>query len=89
MLPAARLTDPHVCPFAGGPISAPGVPTVFIGGLPAAVMGDVCTCAMGADVIIRASTTVFTGGRGQARMGDQVTSGGTIAFGWPTVLVGG
>ena len=45
--PAARLTDMHVCPMitvlvphVGGPILAPGCPTVLIGGLPAARMGD-------------------------------------------------
>ena len=47
--PAARLTDMHVCPMltvlvphVGGPIAGPGAPTVLIGGLPAARMGDPC-----------------------------------------------
>jgi uncharacterized Zn-binding protein involved in type VI secretion len=38
-LPAARLTDMHVCPLVtvlvphvGGPIISPGCPTVLIGG---------------------------------------------------------
>lgn len=51
MQPAARLTDMHVCPMvtgvvphAGGPISAPGMPTVLIGGLPAARLGDEKRC---------------------------------------------
>jgi uncharacterized Zn-binding protein involved in type VI secretion len=42
-LPAARLTDMHVCPMVtgvvphvGGPISGPGCPTVLIQSLPAA-----------------------------------------------------
>ena len=46
-LPAARLTDMHVCPMVtvvvphvGGPIAGPGAPTVLIGGLPAARVGD-------------------------------------------------
>ena len=52
--PAARVTDMHVCPMVtpavppvphvGGPIIGPGVPNVLIGGLPAAVLGDLCTC---------------------------------------------
>ena len=50
MPPAARLTDLHICPMqtpavppiphVGGPVVGPGCPTVLIGGLPAAVMGD-------------------------------------------------
>ena len=48
---AARLTDMHVCPMVtgiiphvGGPISGPGAPTVLIGGLPAARIGDMAVC---------------------------------------------
>ena len=52
---AARLTDMHTCPMqtpawpspiphVGGPVVGPGAPTVLIGGLPAAVMGDSCVC---------------------------------------------
>src|ERR1700733_1864156 len=50
-LPAARLTDFHVCPLFNGPqphIGGPvvvGCPTVLIGGLPAARVTDVCVCA--------------------------------------------
>ena len=45
--PAARITDMHVCPMTtgpvphvGGPILPAGEPTVLIGGMPAARMGD-------------------------------------------------
>src|SRR6185295_14567661 len=51
MPPAARLTDMHTCPMVtglvphvGGPILPPCCPTVLIGGLPAARMGDMATC---------------------------------------------
>jgi len=51
-MPAARITDMHVCPMvtgvvphAGGPIIGPVPPTVFIGKLPAACVGDMCICA--------------------------------------------
>ncbi|HRJ16477.1 MAG TPA: PAAR domain-containing protein, partial [Saprospiraceae bacterium] len=43
MPPAARITDLHTCPIpthGGGPITGPSVPNVLIGGLPAAVVGD-------------------------------------------------
>ena len=47
-MPAARVGDMHVCPMVtvlvphvGGPILPPGAPTVLIGGMPAARMGDV------------------------------------------------
>lgn len=98
--PAARLTDIHTCPaqtpafpspvpHVGGPIIGPGVPTVLIGGLPAAVMGDSCTCVGPPSAVVKGSATVLIGNRPAARMGDQTAHGGTIVGGLPTVLIGG
>ena len=49
MPPAARVGDMHTCPMfdgpkphVGGPILPPGAPTVLIGGMPAARVGDMC-----------------------------------------------
>ena len=96
MPPAARITDMHVCPMVdviiphvGGPISGPCVPNVLIGGLPAAVVGDLCICVSVPDTIIKGSVTVLIGGRPAARMGDTTAHGGSIVLGMPTVLVGG
>lgn len=75
-------------PHVGGPITGPGVPTVLIGGVPAAVMGDMCTCVGPPDTIVLGSTGVFIGGKPAARMGDQCAHGGTIVVGCPTVLIG-
>ena len=93
--PAARVTDMHVCPMfdgpkphVGGPITGPGVPTVLIGNMPAAVVGDMCTCAGPPDSIIQGSTTVLVGGKPAARMGDSTAHGGKIVVGNPTVLIG-
>jgi len=92
---AARLTDPHICPMTspnphvGGVVLAPGSPTVMIGGLPAACMGDVCTCPGPPNSIITGSQTVFIAGRNAARVGDATAHGGTIAVGCPTVMIGG
>lgn len=96
---AARLTDMHTCPMqipglppvphVGGPIIGPGVPTVLIGKLPAAVMGDMATCVGPPDTIIKGSTTVMIGGKPAARMGDTTAHGGTIIMGCPTVIIGG
>jgi len=94
--PAARLTDLHVCsmttamvPHVGGPIlPAPGPPTVFIGGLPAACVGDPLVCAGVPDVIATGYITVFIGGREVARMLDITAHGGAIMMGCPTVLIG-
>jgi uncharacterized Zn-binding protein involved in type VI secretion len=94
--PAARLTDPHVCPMVtvlvphvGGPIVAPGCPTVLIGGMPAARATDMLTCVGPPDAIVKGSATVLIGRLPAARMGDQTAHGGAIVFGWPTVLIGG
>lgn len=96
MPPAARITDMHTCPMTtgpvphvGGPIIGPGVPTVLIGGLPAAVMGDQATCVGPPDVLVRGSATVLIGGRPAVRMGDQTAHGGVVVLGFPTVMIGG
>ena len=64
MQPAARLTDMHVCPMVtgvvphvGGPISAPGAPTVLIGGQPAARLGD--SCAHGGTIVLGCFTVLI------------------------------
>lgn len=94
--PAARITDMHVCPMVtalvphvGGPVVGPGEPTVLIGGLPAAVMGDTCTCTGPPDSIILGSTTVLIGGKPAARLGDTTAHGGSIVLGEFTVMIGG
>jgi len=93
---AARVGDMHVCPMVtvlvphvGGPILPPGCPTVLIGGMPAATLGDMCTCTGPPDTIILGSATVLIGGKPAARMTDQTTHGGVIMQGCPTVLIGG
>lgn len=94
-MPAARLTDMHVCPMfdgpkphVGGPIAAPGCLLVLIGGLPAARVGDMAVCAGPPDVIAIGSVTVFIGGQLAARLGDTTAHGGKIVVGMPTVLIG-
>ena len=76
-------------PHVGGPITGPGVPNVLIGGMPAAVLGDMCTCVGPPDAIIKGSATVMISGRPAARMGDSTAHGGTIVLGMPTVMIGG
>ncbi len=96
---AARLTDMHVCPMVtpgvppiphvGGPILGPGKATVLIGGTPAAVLGDSCTCVGPPDTIIMGSSTVMIEGMPAARQGDSTAHGGQITLGCPTVIIGG
>jgi uncharacterized Zn-binding protein involved in type VI secretion len=76
-------------PHVGGPIAAPGVPTVLIGFLPAAVVGDMAVCVGPPDTIVKGSMTVLIGGKPAARMGDLTSHGGTIVVGFPTVMIGG
>ena len=96
MPPAARLTDMHVCPMVtgvvphvGGPIIGPGVPTVLIGKMPAAVVGDMVTCVGPPDTIVKGSATVMIGGMPAARLGDSTAHGGSIVLGEFTVMIGG
>jgi uncharacterized Zn-binding protein involved in type VI secretion len=76
-------------PHVGGPVSGPGVVTVLIEGVPAAVIGDMCVCVGPPDTILKGSATVLIGGKPAARMGDQTAHGGIIVQGALTVQVGG
>jgi uncharacterized Zn-binding protein involved in type VI secretion len=95
--PASRITDMHVCPMVtpavppiphvGGPILPPGVPTVLIGKLPAAVVGGMCVCVGPPDVIVTGAFTVLIQKRPAARITSTTAHGGTVVLGCPTVLV--
>jgi uncharacterized Zn-binding protein involved in type VI secretion len=88
-LPAARVTDQIVSTTTQGaplPIIPPGVPTVLIGGKPAATLGDTC----GPDAIVKGSASVLIGGKPAARVADSTAGGGVVMPpGEPTVLIGG
>ena len=85
LCPMITGTVPHV----GGPVLPPGCPTVLIGGLPAARVGDMLTCTGPPDTIAAGSGTVMIGGSPAARMGDSTAQGGVTILGCPTVLLGG
>ena len=93
MPPAARVSDQTSHP---GIVAGPGVPTVLIGGLPAAVVGDLHTCLMPPLAgphppapFPRGSMTVLIGGRPALRMGDMSACGAVIITGAFTVMIGG
>ena len=95
-MPAARVTDMHVCPMVtvlvphvGGPILGPCAPTVLIGGLPAARVSDLALCVGPPDNIIKGSATVLITGLPAVRLGDTCAHGGAIVMGFPTVEIGG
>ncbi|MBS1812074.1 MAG: PAAR domain-containing protein [Acidobacteria bacterium] len=98
MPPAARLGDMHVCPMVtpgtppvphvGGPILPPCCPTVMIGFMPAARVGDMATCVGPPDVIAMGSMTVMIGFMPAARIGDTTVHGGNIVMGEMTVMIG-
>ena len=96
MPPAARITDMHTCPMTtgtvphvGGPVTGPGEPTVLIGGMPAAVVGDRCICVGPPDTIVKGSATVMIGNMPAARLGDSTSHGGSVVLGCFTVMIGG
>jgi len=95
-MPAARVTDPHVCPMStgfvahgGGPIMPPCEPTVETGNLKQARISDMATCVGPPDVIAQGSSTVTVRGLFAARMIDPTVHGGTILMGLFTVIIGG
>jgi uncharacterized Zn-binding protein involved in type VI secretion len=93
--PAARMGDPTA---HGGTIIL-GLPTVLIGGAPAARLGDMHVCPMVTGLVPHVggpislgSATVLIGGQPAARMGDLVVCTGppdTVMNGCATVLIGG
>lgn len=99
MPPAARLGDMHACPMVtpgtppvphvGGPILPACCPTVLIGAMPAARVGDLAMCVGPPDIIAKGSATVMIGGMPAARIGDNTVHGGVIVAGCPTVMIGG
>ncbi len=91
--PAARVGDMTV---TGDAITGPGVPNVLIGGLPAAVVGDLVSGNACTGAVTEGSPTVLIGGRPAARTTSQVTgvnpySGVPVTTavgpGIPTVLI--
>lgn len=93
MAASARVGDPSA---HGGAIAGPGVESVQIGGLPAAVAGDLHTCPLswgpvphGSTPFPTGSATVLMGGRPALRTGDLSSCGAPVAGGAPNVLIGG
>lgn len=95
MPPAARISDNHVCPkvepgpvpHVGGPVIT-GEPTVLIGFMPAARVGDNLICVGPPDSVSAGEPTVRIGNKDAARLGDACSHGGRIVVGCPTVIIG-
>ena len=92
MPPAARITDPTAHP---GQVAPPGMPTVLICGLPAAVATGLHICFMPPPTgphpptpFPIGSVTVLIGGLPALRMGDVSGCGAPIVMGAPTVEIG-
>ena len=101
MRPAARILSDQVLTGHGCTVFVPILggsnATVFIAGLPAALMGDPLMphtiftgdkCIPHPAMVNSGSTTVFIAGRPAARMGDSADFG-TIISGAPNVFIGG
>ena len=86
-MPAAgRITDIT----SDGIVTGAGAITVLIGGLPAAISGDISTPSSGnvPAPFIKGSTTVTIGGMPAIRVGDVPANGSGISVGLPTVQIG-
>ncbi len=91
MPPAARVTDTTT---HGGTITGPGVATVLIKGLPAAVAGDLHVCSLPPNahqptvsVFPSGSSSVMIQGRPALRTSDTCACGAAAAVGEPTVRI--
>ncbi len=92
-MPAAARVFDTTAP--GGQVLGPGVPTVYIGGKIAAVMGDNHLCGIPASqahiqpsVFLAGSTKVFINGKQALRVGDACGCEAIVSLGEPTVMIG-
>lgn len=92
-MPAAvRVTDTTT---HGGTVTGPGASTVMIGGMPAAVAGDMHVCSLPptghqptASPFPSGSSKVMIAGRPAIRVGDACGCGAAAVVGCPTVMIG-
>ena len=89
---AARVGDTTA---HGGTVVGPGVATVLIAGMPAAVVGDMHACVIPsppphppATPFVAGSATVLIQGRPALRAGDACGCGASVVVGSPTVVIG-
>lgn len=88
---AARVGDST---SHGGTVIGPGVATVLIGGMPAAVMGDMHQCSLPPNShplvtpFPKGSSTVMIQERFALRMGDSAGCGASVVVGEFTVEIG-
>lgn len=79
----------------GGTVTGPGIPTVLMEGMPAAVATDMHTCALPpvahqptVSPFPMGSATVLIGGKPALRVGDTCICGASAVIGAPTVVIG-
>jgi uncharacterized Zn-binding protein involved in type VI secretion len=91
MPPAARVTDTTT---HGGTITGPGVATVLVKSMPAAVMGDMHVCALPPNVhqptvspFPSGSGSVMIQGRPALRTTDTCVCGAAAVVGEPSVMI--
>ena len=89
---AARVGDTTT---HGGTITGPGMTTVLIGGMPAAVMGDMHVCSLPPNAhqptvsaFPSGSAKVMIGGVPAIRTTDTCLCGAMAVVGEPTVMIG-
>ena len=88
---AARVGDTTA---HGGTVVGPGVATVLIAGMPAAVVGDMHACVIPppshvpTSPFVAGSATVLVQGRAALRAGDPCGCGASVVVGSPTVVIG-
>lgn len=88
---AARVMD---MTSHGGVEVGPGCPTVFIGDMPAAVVGDMHVCPIPStsphppSLFAAGSSTVLIGNKPALRVGDVSGCGAGLIIGCPTVIIG-
>ncbi len=83
---AARITDQT----ADGIITGAGATNVLIGGMPAALVGDIATPVSGnvPGPFPMGSASVFIAGKPALRLGDSAVNGSAIVMACPTVIFG-
>ncbi len=83
---AARIADPTT----DGVVAGAGAPTVLIGGMPAALVGDMAipSTSKPPGIFAAGSATVLINGKAALRQGDSAVNASSIVMGCPTVIIG-
>jgi len=81
MADIALIGHEHTCPLHGGGPVLTGDSTLTVNGIPAALVGDTCSCTVIVDTIVSGTYKLTVNGKQAALVGSTTSHGGSITEG--------